>query len=70
MFNLVNEKDKYLIICKSLKGLSDLTLKAYKIDLKQFCDFMNNVTVLIRTNSIHISIFCTIGTSQKALKER
>ncbi len=41
MFNLVNEKDKYLIVCKSLKGLSDLTLKAYKIDLKQFCDFMN-----------------------------
>ncbi len=41
MFNLVDEKDKYLIVCKSLKGLSDLTLKAYKIDLKQFCDFMN-----------------------------
>lgn len=41
MFNLVDEKDKYLIDCKSLKGLSDLTLKAYKIDLTQFCDFMN-----------------------------
>ena len=41
MFNLVDEKDKYLIVCESLKGLSDLTLKAYKIDLKQFCDFMN-----------------------------
>ena len=41
MFNLIEEKDKYLIVCKSLKGLSDLTLKAYKIDLKQFCDFMN-----------------------------
>lgn len=41
MFNLVDEKDKYLVACKSLKGLSDLTLKAYKIDLKQFCDFMN-----------------------------
>lgn len=41
MFDLVDEKDKYLIVCKSLKGLSDLTLKAYKIDLKQFCDFMN-----------------------------
>ncbi len=40
MFNLVDEKDKYLIVCKSLKGLSNLTLKAYKIDLKQFCDFM------------------------------
>lgn len=41
MFNLVDEKEKYLIVCKSLKGLSDLTLKAYKIDLKQFCDYMN-----------------------------
>ena len=41
MFNLVDEKDKYLIVCKTLKGLTDLTLKAYKIDLKQFCDFMN-----------------------------
>lgn len=29
MFNLVNEKEKYLIVCMSLKGLSDLTLKAY-----------------------------------------
>lgn len=42
MFNLVDEKDKYLVACKSLKGLSDLTLKAYKIDLKQFCDYMSN----------------------------
>lgn len=41
MFNLVEEKDQYLTVCKSLKGLSDLTLKAYTIDLKQFCDFMN-----------------------------
>lgn len=42
MFNLVDEKNKYLIVCESLKGLSDLTLKAYKIDLQQFCDFMNH----------------------------
>lgn len=41
MFDLTKEKDKYLIVCKSLKGLSNLTLKAYKIDLTQFCDFMN-----------------------------
>ena len=40
MFNLIEEKDKYLVACKSMKGLSNLTLKAYKIDLKQFCDFM------------------------------
>ena len=42
MFNLIDEKSKYLVTCKSLKGLSDLTLKAYKIDLKQFCDFMSH----------------------------
>ncbi len=41
MFNLIEEKDKYLIACKTMKGLSDLTLKAYRIDLKQFCNFMN-----------------------------
>lgn len=41
MFDLIEEKDKYLIACKSMKGLSVLTLKAYKIDLKQFCDFMD-----------------------------
>ncbi|MCH5301187.1 MAG: tyrosine-type recombinase/integrase [Ruminococcus sp.] len=41
MFNLVDEKEEYLTVCKSMKGLSDLTLKAYKIDLQQFCDFMN-----------------------------
>ena len=31
MFNLVDEKDKYLVVCKSLKGLSDLTLKLTKL---------------------------------------
>lgn len=40
MFNLIEEKDKYLTACKSMKGLSGLTLKAYSIDLKQFCDFV------------------------------
>lgn len=42
MFDLLDEKDKYLIACKSLKGLSDLTLKAYRIDLAQFCGFMES----------------------------
>lgn len=41
MFNLIDEKDRYLVVCKALKGLSNLTLKAYRIDLKQFCSFMN-----------------------------
>lgn len=71
MFNLSEEKDKYLIACKSLKGLSDLTLKAYKIDLKQFCGFMNGRDCFEKkTRSIHISIFCTVGTSPKAPNER
>ena len=42
MFDLVDEKDKYLIVCKSLKGLSDLTIKTYRIDLAQFCGFMES----------------------------
>ncbi len=40
MFNLADETNKYLVTCDSLKKLSSLTLKAYKIDLRQFCDFM------------------------------
>ena len=39
MFNLIDQKNKYLTVCKAMKGLSDLTLKAYSIDLKQFCGF-------------------------------
>lgn len=42
MFNLSDEKNKYLVICNTLKKLSVLTLKAYKIDLNQFCDFMSD----------------------------
>lgn len=42
MINLEQEKDKFLDICKNLKGLSELTIKAYSIDLRQFCSFMQN----------------------------
>ena len=42
MFGLVDETEKYLVVCKSLKGLNNLTLKAYNIDLKQFCNFMEH----------------------------
>lgn len=42
MFNLSDETNKYLVICSTLKKLSVLTLKAYKIDLNQFCDFMSD----------------------------
>lgn len=38
--DLTTEKNKYLDVCKNLKGLSNLTLKAYQMDLIQFCNFM------------------------------
>lgn len=38
---LTDEKEKYLKICKEIKCLSNLTLKAYQIDLTQFCAFMD-----------------------------
>ena len=34
------EIENYLTVCQDLKGLSPLTLKAYRIDLKQFTEFM------------------------------
>lgn len=42
MQNVSTEIEKYLIVCKDLKGLSPLSLKAYTIDLEQFNVFMNN----------------------------
>lgn len=42
MFNLEKEKDNFLNVCKDMKGLSPLTIKAYSIDLNQFCCFMKN----------------------------
>ena len=40
MTSLSTEIQKYLLVCQDLKGLSPLTIKAYKIDLKQFKLFM------------------------------
>lgn len=40
MQNLSNEIEKYLRVCADSKGLSPLTLKAYKTDFKQFICFM------------------------------
>lgn len=40
MQNLSNEINNYLKVCANSKGLSSLTLKAYKTDLIQFADFM------------------------------
>lgn len=42
MDKLLNEIEKYLIVCKDSKGLSPLTIKAYGIDLKQFNQFMHH----------------------------
>ena len=40
MQELSIEIENYLTVCRDLKGLSPLTLKAYRIDLKQFNGFM------------------------------
>ena len=42
MQKLSIEIENYLTVCHDLKGLSPLTLKAYRIDLKQFNDFMQH----------------------------
>lgn len=41
MQELSNEIENYLRLCAEAKGLSPLTLKAYKIDFKQFTTFMD-----------------------------
>lgn len=40
MQNISTEIEKYLMVCKNLKGLSSSSIKAYTIDLKQFEAFM------------------------------
>ena len=40
MDTLQREIEKYLVVCRELKGLSALTLKAYTIDLRQFSAYM------------------------------
>ena len=42
MQELSNEIENYLRICDDAKGLSPLTLKAYKIDFKQFSAFVSD----------------------------
>lgn len=42
MQELSIEIENYLTVCQDLKGLSPLTLKAYRIDLKQFDEFMQH----------------------------
>jgi len=40
MIDIEKEAQNYLTVCSDSKGLSSLTIKAYKIDLKQFCLYM------------------------------
>lgn len=40
MDNLSKETERYLTVCRDTKGLSLLTIKAYRIDLRQFCEYM------------------------------
>lgn len=39
MFNITNQITEFLYYCANRKALSDKTIKAYSIDLNQFCDF-------------------------------
>ena len=48
--------DQYLHICKYQKNLSDKTIKAYKIDLSQFCLFILNTDYIINRNSVSMYI--------------
>lgn len=41
MDNLNYEVKKYLLVCKDTKGLSPLSIKAYKTDFKQYCAYMS-----------------------------
>lgn len=45
MNTLISMTEKYLSYCKSQKRLDDKTIKAYRIDLKQFADFSNNADI-------------------------
>lgn len=40
MIEIEKEARNYIAVCSDLKGLSALTIKAYKIDLRQFCSYM------------------------------
>ena len=42
MLDIKKEQEKFIERCKNLKGLSDLTIKAYRIDLNQFSHFMRD----------------------------
>ena len=41
--SLQSEINNYVAVCENLKGLSKLTIKAYKIDLKQYQEYANDL---------------------------
>ena len=43
MINLNLQTELFLTYCKSRKSLSDKTIKAYKIDLRQFSEYTNSI---------------------------
>lgn len=50
--NILEETEKYLEVCEDLKGVSALTLKAYRTDFAQFCQYMNGKNALEKDSLI------------------
>ena len=48
MIDIEKEAKDYIKVCINLKGLNSLTIKAYKIDLKQFCSYIQSKDCLAR----------------------
>ena len=57
MLNIHDLSEQYLNFCKYQKKLSEKTLKAYRIDLSQFLDFISNTNGNL--NRIYLSTYIT-----------
>lgn len=64
------EIENYLYYCKVKKELDPLTLKAYKIDLKQFSDFMDYQEGLLKDNINKYIEFLHIQYKPKTTKRK
>ena len=60
MLNLSELINNYLVHCEYQKNLDYKTLKAYRIDLKQYSDYINRHTLIINSK-ISIKIFTLYG---------
>lgn len=67
---LTDEKEKYLKVCKEIKGLSNLTLKAYRIDLTQFCAFMDTKDWLTKESLLSYITFLHMTYKPKSAKRK